>query len=140
MPVSTTAGLLAVAVFGLVMSHAFDRELGSRCGPGHPAALRVQMSDSARAGRDGDARERTPGTAMLKEAVADSFVAGFRRVMLISAVLALLSAACAALTPGARVKRTWRWDATPGLAASLTVTMRGRGNRTRVAPCRGSRR
>jgi hypothetical protein len=43
--------------------------------------------------------------ATLKDAVADSFVAGFRRVMLISAVLALLSAACAALTLGARVKR-----------------------------------
>jgi EmrB/QacA subfamily drug resistance transporter len=106
--VSDTAGLLAIAVFGLVMSHAFDRELDSRLASSTiPPAIRAQMNEqrSRLAAMEIPASADAATRATLKDAVADSFVAGFRRVMLISAVLALLSAACAALTLGARLKR-----------------------------------
>jgi EmrB/QacA subfamily drug resistance transporter len=105
--VSDTAGLLAIAMLGLVMAHTFDRELASRLASSTiPPAVRAEMNEQ----RSKLAATEIPATAdartraMLKEAVADSFVAGFRRVMLVSAALALLSATCAGLTLGARVK------------------------------------
>jgi EmrB/QacA subfamily drug resistance transporter len=106
--VSDTAGLLAIAVLGLVMSHAFDRELDWRiASPKVPLAVQaevdqqrsklaaIEIPDST------DAASRTT----LKEAIADSFLAGFRRVMLISSLLALLSAICAGLVIDARANR-----------------------------------
>jgi EmrB/QacA subfamily drug resistance transporter len=96
--VSDTAALLAIAVLGLVMSHAFERELDRRLASSNvPPALRAEMNlQRARlAAMEIPASASTATRAELKRAVAESFVAGFRLVMLISAVLALLSAVCA---------------------------------------------
>ena len=105
--VSDTAGLLAIAMLGLVMSHAFNRDFDRRVASSNvPPAIRAEMSAqrSRLAAMEIPASADAASQATLKQAVADSFVAGFRLVMLISAVLALLSAACAWLTLDARAK------------------------------------
>ncbi|MCU1349372.1 MAG: family efflux transporter permease subunit [Acidobacteria bacterium] len=96
--VSDTAGLLAIAVFGLVMSHAFERDLERRFASANvPPAIRAEVDPQ----RSRLAALRIPASmdaatrAELKSAVSASFVTGFRVVMLICATLALLSAACA---------------------------------------------
>jgi EmrB/QacA subfamily drug resistance transporter len=85
--VSRTAGLLAIAVLGLVMLHGFNCSLDRRLtGLNLPASERVKLG-AAEAPASAD-----PGTRLIvKHAVADAFVEGFRRVMLIAVALALLS-------------------------------------------------
>ena len=96
---SRAAGLLAVAVLGVVILSAFGRALDTRMArldlPGevsqaldaqrvHLAAAAVPESLSA------DAR------AAIEQAIAESFVAGFRLVMIVAAARAVLSALAAA--------------------------------------------
>lgn len=93
--VSRTAGLLAVAVFGLVMLQGFNSSLDRQL-----AALGVtpevrQTLDQQRvklAGADLPADLDPSTSAKLEQAIDEAFVSGFRRVMLGSAFLALLSA------------------------------------------------
>lgn len=96
--VSRTAGLLAIAVCGVVMLHAFSQSLVSRLNE-------VQVDEQVKhsvyeqrvklagievpANADAATRERIQG------AVASSFVFGFRVIMVIAAALALASAASA---------------------------------------------
>ncbi len=93
--VSRAGALLAIAVFGVVMRAAFDPALDSRI-----AALR--LPDSVQRAIE-EQRPRlgavTPPAdvdgakaAAIRLAVGEAFVAGFRRVMLACAALALLSA------------------------------------------------
>ncbi|HJP90644.1 MAG TPA: MFS transporter [Pyrinomonadaceae bacterium] len=92
--VSRTAGLLAIAVFGVVMLHAFSQTLASRMGE-------IQIDDRLKQSVY-EQRVRLAGLELpptdaatqmkIKAAVADSFVFGFRIVMLISAALGLASA------------------------------------------------
>ena len=93
--VSRTAGLLAIAVFGVVMLHAFGQMLASRMGE---IQIDEQLKQSVYEQRVKLAGLELPPTdsatqTQIKAAVADSFVFGFRIVMLISAALALASAA-----------------------------------------------
>jgi EmrB/QacA subfamily drug resistance transporter len=93
--VSRTAAVLAVAVFGLVMAWAFDTSMAAalremQASPelaSHMAAQRSRLAAAeAPAGLD-------PASAQaVKAAINQAFVAGFRWVMGISAVLALASA------------------------------------------------
>lgn len=95
--VSETAGLLAIAVLGLVMSHAFDRDLDRRLASSNvsPALIAEMKQQRTRlAAIEIPASADAATRATLEGAVADSFVAGFRLVMFISAALALLSAVC----------------------------------------------
>jgi predicted MFS family arabinose efflux permease len=93
--VSRTAGLLAVAVFGVVILHAFSNELGKRL-----AELPVdqQYKQAVYDQRVKLAGLELPVTSdpqtgeQLKSAVAAAFVSGFRLLMLLSAALALASA------------------------------------------------
>ena len=98
---SRVAMLMAVAVFGVVMFEMFSEHL--------EAALKsVALGDASRALIGTRMPElaglQTPPTlaaelaAQLRNAVDDSFIAGFRAVALISAALALLSAVVAAMT------------------------------------------
>jgi EmrB/QacA subfamily drug resistance transporter len=92
--VSRTAGLLAIAVFGVVMLHAFSHALTRRL---DEIQLDNQLKHSVYEQRvklaglelPSDVDPATQDT--MKGAVADSFVFGFRIVMLTSAVLALAS-------------------------------------------------
>ena len=99
--ISETAGLLAIAVFGLAMSHAFgarlERELQEVKVPSAGAeAIRGQEPKLAaiEIPRQVDSMHH----AAIKHAIDTSFVAGFRLVMALGAGLALLSAVFAAIT------------------------------------------
>jgi EmrB/QacA subfamily drug resistance transporter len=91
--VSRVAGLLAIAVFGVVLSGRFNVELDRRLPALHlPSEARAQI-DAERpklaAAHTDDPRLRT--------AVRESFIDGFQLVLWIAAMLAITSAACAAV-------------------------------------------
>jgi len=122
--VSRVAALLAIAIFGIVMAAAFDATLET--------ALRELPVPEAVRGEVLAQRGRLAGmalpqvdaasTALLKRAVGDAFLAGFRWVMGIGAGLALLSAASAWLMIG----RRRRAQVQPHMAeAAETIPRRG---------------
>ena len=93
--VSRTAGLLAVAVLGIVILHTFNGELDRRLQslgvtPEVKQALDQQRTRLAAAEVP---KSVEPATGiLLKQAINESFVAGFRRVAMVCGTLALLSA------------------------------------------------
>ncbi|HEY3358656.1 MAG TPA: MFS transporter [Polyangia bacterium] len=104
--VSRVAALIAVAVLGLVMQAGFARHLAPRLAArGAPAAVaRAVLRQRARLAAAElpplpDARLRAASRA----AIDESFVDGFRAVMLVAAALAALSAASAALLVSGRL-------------------------------------
>ena len=108
--ISETAGLLAVAVMGLAMSHAFNAGLERRMqGAKVPVEVRAEVR---RQEPKLAAIEVPPAAGMtgnaVKQAIGESFVTGFRLVMWIAAALALASAVCAwvTLSAGRREKRS----------------------------------
>lgn len=101
--VSRTAGLLAVAVFGVVILHAFSNQLAARLSQ---LGIDEQLKNSVL-----DQRVRLAGLEIpqvadaatqesIKQVVAGAFVSGFRVIMLLSAVLALAGALSAWLLIG----------------------------------------
>jgi EmrB/QacA subfamily drug resistance transporter len=93
--VSRTAGLLAVAVLGIVMLHSFNNHLDRRLQTLGVAPEVKQALDGQRT-RLAAVELPTnidPAVARsLRQAVDESFVAGFRRVVAVAAGLTLLSA------------------------------------------------
>ena len=96
--ISRTAGLLAIAVFGIVMLQSFDRRLDQRLSE-------IELTSSARAAL-ATQRNKLAGAELPKElhpdtgpvvrrAIEESFVSGFRVVMGMGALLAVGSAASA---------------------------------------------
>src|ERR1700741_188654 len=94
--VSRTAGLLAIAVFGVMMLHTFSQTLASRMNE-------MQLDDRVRHSVY-DERVKLAGVEIpsdidattreqLQTAVAAAFVHGFRVIMVTAAALALASAA-----------------------------------------------
>jgi MFS family permease len=102
--VSRTAGLLAIALLGLVVLHVFDRELERRM---NATTLGADVRAGMRAERIKLGGMEPPATASpaervaVRAAVAESFVAAFRRMALLGAGLAATSALAAALFVGA---------------------------------------
>jgi predicted MFS family arabinose efflux permease len=103
--VSRTAGLLAIAVLGIVMLAAFSGSLGNDLAALHVSSATRHLLDTQRtrlaaaqvpAGIGGAQR------VALEHAIAQSFVAGFRAVMLIDAALASASALSAAALVGGK--------------------------------------
>jgi EmrB/QacA subfamily drug resistance transporter len=93
--VSRTGALLAIAVFGLVMAHAFDTTLNdhlSRMPLPAETLGALDMQRNKLAGIVLPAGLDDATAAALRSSISTSFVAGFRRVMLSCAALALLSA------------------------------------------------
>ena len=103
--VARVAGLLAVAVLGAFIYGAFSASLDTRLQRMEiPGEVRTEM-EAAKA--DLGAAEAPAGVnagteAQIERAIDESFVAGFRAVMLASAGLALASALIAALLIGDR--------------------------------------
>jgi EmrB/QacA subfamily drug resistance transporter len=93
--VSRIGGLLGVAILGIIIVHSFNRELDRRL-----ASLQVppEVRQSMDAQRDHLAGAEVPShvdermRVVLKRAVDESFIFGFRLVMLTAAMLALASA------------------------------------------------
>jgi hypothetical protein len=90
--VSRAAGLLAVAVLGVVLFQSFNKSLDGRL---ETVDIPQQAKQELQQQRAELAAMVIPGSlssesrSALKRAIAESFVAGFRRVMLIAAGLAL---------------------------------------------------
>jgi MFS family permease len=98
--VSRAAGLLAIAVLGIVMLHIFNRSLDSRLARIDVSPSIQQFLDAQRgrlAGAEFSESIPTPTRELLMDAVNRSFIDGFRWVMLIGSALALGSAATALL-------------------------------------------
>ena len=106
--VSETAGLLAVAVFGLAMAHAFASGIERRMQAANvPRAIQDEVRGQAsklaalEIPRNANAAQR----GQVQEAIGESFVGGFRLVMALGGALALLSAACAWITLDGRARK-----------------------------------
>jgi MFS family permease len=97
--VSRVAGLLAVAVFGVVMSSVFDRELDRRTKE-LPAAVREAVQDQRT--RLGAVETDDPRA---RRAIQESFVAGYRRVLWQAVGLAVASTVTAAFLIERRGRR-----------------------------------
>jgi EmrB/QacA subfamily drug resistance transporter len=98
--VARTAGLLAIALLGIVMLQVFkgelDRQLrGASLPPAIAESLRVQSTKLAAIAVPQNQDAATQQS--IHRAIEDSFVAGFRAVMLIGVVLAAASAVTALL-------------------------------------------
>jgi hypothetical protein len=100
--VSRVAGLLAIAVFGVVLSAIFDREIDRRITTLPPDVQHVV--DGQRTTLAG-AETSDPRARRL---IQESFVAGYRRVLWGAAALAVASAVSAAalVERGLRTSRT----------------------------------
>jgi EmrB/QacA subfamily drug resistance transporter len=93
--VSRAAGLLAIAVLGIVMLHVFNRSLDRRLSAIPLPAAVVRALDGQRVNMAGAKLpdEIAPATrSTLTHAINESFVDAFRQVMLIGVALALSSA------------------------------------------------
>src|SRR5437879_10535314 len=93
--VARTAGLLAIAVLGIVMLHVFSGALDQRLAE---YKLPSSSSRSLQAQRTKLAaiavpEDQDPATQQLiRRAINESFISGFRAIMALGAVLALASA------------------------------------------------
>jgi predicted MFS family arabinose efflux permease len=96
--VSRTAGLLGVAIFGILMLQGFNHELDSRVKQLNLAPEARQALDEQRirlAGAEVPSSISNEQQASLKDAINQSFIFGFRLVMWSAAALALLSSVTA---------------------------------------------
>jgi EmrB/QacA subfamily drug resistance transporter len=103
--VSRAAALLAIALLGLIMSHAFSHALAQRTRE-LPVSPSVMAQVEAQRGKLAAIALPT-GTAdgerrAVKTAVQEAFVYGFRCVMLVSALLAIASSLSAGLMVGGK--------------------------------------
>lgn len=96
--ISRAGGLLAIALFGIVLITVFNERLDAELGrlhPGHGVLVSVLAQRSKLAGIILPTDLAAGDALALKQAIGRSFVAGFRWVMGISALLGLCSAAVA---------------------------------------------
>ncbi|MEO8434252.1 MAG: MFS transporter [Pyrinomonadaceae bacterium] len=89
---SRMAGLMAIAIFGVVMLQTFSRSLDRhlvRMGVGEDVRHSVAGQSVKLTGLELPANLQPETLAQLEQAVSDSFISGFRVIMLIGAVLAM---------------------------------------------------
>jgi EmrB/QacA subfamily drug resistance transporter len=106
--VSRTASVLAIAVFGVVMAWAFEARLGEGLrdiGASAQTIAYLEAHRSQLAGATLPPGTDAPTAAALRLAVNASFVAGFRRIMVLSAAMALMSALSAWIMIGRGPRR-----------------------------------
>jgi EmrB/QacA subfamily drug resistance transporter len=105
--VSRTAGLLAIAVFGIIMLHTFNRSLEGRLSNlnlplkvGH--SITEQRLNLAAATLPQEIEPQLRDS--IRKAIEESFVQGFRQVMLVGALLAVASGITSLFLIGGRPK------------------------------------
>ena len=123
--VARVASLLSIALFGIVIAVVFNAALDSYLAAQHVAPAVQHLLDAQRtnlAGAQVPASVPEPLRSALQRAIAESFLAGFRIVMLACAVLALGSAVAAGMLvegPGLRAELAkLRFAASKGRVAS----------------------
>ncbi|BCS55628.1 MFS transporter [Geobacter sp. SVR] len=96
--VSRLAGLLAVAAFGIILVHVFsarlDRSLPA-LGLQPPVLHAIEAQRTKLAAIEIPALMPAQAVEPFRHAVAEAYVSGFRTIMIVSAILAMLSAVCA---------------------------------------------
>jgi EmrB/QacA subfamily drug resistance transporter len=115
--VSRAAALLAIAAFGIVMSHSFTYQLEHDTKKLNvpPAVLNQVIAQQEKLAEITLPPEATENDkAVIREVISRSFVYGFRNVMLISALLALSSALAAWLMIDIRIGKAAGRDASSG--------------------------
>src|SRR5205823_4577658 len=93
--VARTAGLLAIAVFGIVMLHGFKDQLGRRLAGSNltrPAVESVRNQSNKLAAIEIPTNQDADAQQLVRRAIDESFVAGFRTVMAGGVLLAVASA------------------------------------------------
>ena len=93
--VARTAGLVAIAVFGIVMLHVFKNQLDRRLtASGLPDSVvqAVQAQSNKLAAVQISANQNPNTQRLLRQTIDESFVSGFKAVMIVGAVLATASA------------------------------------------------
>jgi len=103
--VARVAALLAIAVFGVVMLHAFSTALDRRLDSLElsPEMRRQLDNDRAKlAAMEPPAALSPEIAASVRRTTADSFIGGFRWVLMVAAALAVLGALIASMAIGAR--------------------------------------
>jgi MFS family permease len=101
--VSRAAGLMAIAVFGVVMLHSFGRSLTSRLDAANVSAETRENLEEQRvrlAGVEVPSNLDPTIARTLEDAIAKSFVSSFRLIMFVSVGLALAGALSAWLLIG----------------------------------------
>jgi len=101
--VARVAGLLAIAIFGVVLARTFDARVSARLDalvltPSVRAAVDRQLPKLAGAELD-EASVAPNQRAAVRRAIDDAFVASFRLVMLSAATLAAAASVCGAGMP-----------------------------------------
>ena len=97
--VARTAGLIAIAIFGVIVTTVFDRQMDGRLdaipnlSPAVREAVETQNADLAAAQPPAHADAET--ALAIETAIDASFVSGFRVAMLVAAAMALLGAGIA---------------------------------------------
>jgi MFS family permease len=102
--VARAAGLIAIAVLGIVMLHVFNHALDQRLAernlpPSVTQSLQAQRTKLAAIAVPEDQDAATQ--QLIRRAIDESFVSGFRYVMAVGAALAIASAATALIFIGA---------------------------------------
>jgi hypothetical protein len=93
--VARTAGLLAIAVLGIVMLHVFNDRLDQRLVESKvpPSVSQSLEAQRTRLAAIAVPEDQDPATQQLiRRAIDESFVSGFRTIMAIGAALAIASA------------------------------------------------
>jgi hypothetical protein len=106
---SRIAGLLAVAVFGIIMVPLFNRSLHDQLNGVAIARAAMETLEAQRgklAAIEMSPRVDSRSREAAEQAIAQAFVTGFRWIMLVSAVLAIAGAASAWILVGRPRRRT----------------------------------
>jgi EmrB/QacA subfamily drug resistance transporter len=101
--VARTAGLIAIAIFGIVMLQVFRSELDRHLAESNlpTSVIESIRAESTKLAAIAVPQDRDPATQQtIRRAIDDSFVSGFRGVMLIGTALAIASALTALVLIG----------------------------------------
>jgi EmrB/QacA subfamily drug resistance transporter len=101
--VARTAGLIAIAVLGIVMLHVFNHALDARVAEWNapPSVTQSLLMQRTKLAAIAIPEDQDPATQQLiRREIDESFVSGFRVVMAIGAALAIASAATALIFIG----------------------------------------
>jgi EmrB/QacA subfamily drug resistance transporter len=104
--VSRVAGLIAIALLGIVLVRSFDGHVIAaldRLGLSAPVRASIDRELPKLAGADVDAAVGDEHRAAVRRAIDDSFAASFRLVMNLAAVMAAAAAVAGAFLPGAAI-------------------------------------